>query len=43
MWCAPSYVNLKKGTQSLGHYTYDEILGRLRTELDRLIEEKKAS
>ncbi|HEX7149951.1 MAG TPA: (E)-4-hydroxy-3-methylbut-2-enyl-diphosphate synthase [Thermoanaerobaculia bacterium] len=43
MWCAPSYVNLKKGTESLGHYSYDEILGKLRHELDRLIEEKKAS
>ena len=40
MWCAPSYVNLKRGEQSLGHYTYDEILGRLRLELDKLIEEK---
>jgi (E)-4-hydroxy-3-methylbut-2-enyl-diphosphate synthase len=38
MWCAPSYVNLKRGTESLGHFTYDEILGRLRAELDRLIE-----
>ncbi|MGZ5441832.1 MAG: (E)-4-hydroxy-3-methylbut-2-enyl-diphosphate synthase [Thermoanaerobaculia bacterium] len=42
MWCAPSYVNLKRGEESLGHYTYDEILGRLRAELDRLIEEKSA-
>jgi (E)-4-hydroxy-3-methylbut-2-enyl-diphosphate synthase len=41
MWCAPSYVNLKKGTESLGHFTYDEILGRLRIELDRLIEAKQ--
>jgi len=40
MWCAPTYVNLKRGTESLGHYTYDEILGRLRSELDKLIEEK---
>ncbi len=40
MWCAPSFVNLKRGPQSLGHFTYDEILGRLRVELDRLIEEK---
>ncbi len=40
MWCAPSYVNLKRGPQSLGNYTYDEILGRLRAELDRLIEER---
>jgi len=41
MWCAPSYVNLKRGPQSLGHYTYDEILGKLREELDRLIEERQ--
>ncbi|HET7710867.1 MAG TPA: (E)-4-hydroxy-3-methylbut-2-enyl-diphosphate synthase [Thermoanaerobaculia bacterium] len=40
MWCAPSYVNLKRGPESLGHFTYDEILGRLRMELDRLIEER---
>jgi len=42
MWCAPSFVNLKRGTESLGHFTYDEILGRLRVELDRVIESKKA-
>jgi (E)-4-hydroxy-3-methylbut-2-enyl-diphosphate synthase len=42
MWCAPSFVNLKRGTESLGHFTYDEILGRLRVELDRMIESKKA-
>ena len=42
MWCAPSYVNLKRGEETIGQFTYDEILGRLRTELDRLIEEKTA-
>ena len=41
MWCAPSYVNLKRGPESIGQYTYDEILGRVRAELDRLIEEKQ--
>jgi (E)-4-hydroxy-3-methylbut-2-enyl-diphosphate synthase len=41
MWCAPTYVNLKRGPETLGHYTYDEILGRLRVELDKLIEEKR--
>jgi (E)-4-hydroxy-3-methylbut-2-enyl-diphosphate synthase len=40
MWCAPAYVNLKRGPETLGHFTYDEILGRLRTELDKLIEER---
>ncbi len=42
MWCAPTYVNLKRGPESLGHFTYDEILGALRSELDKLIEERLA-
>lgn len=41
MWCAPSYVNLKRGTESLGHFTYEEILGRVRSELDKLIDAKQ--
>lgn len=40
MWCAPSFVNLKKGTTTLGQFRYDEILGRVRRELDQLIEER---
>ena len=42
MWCAPSFVNLKRGPHTIGQFTYDEILGRLRQELDKLIEEKRA-
>ena len=42
MWCAPSFVNLKRGPRTLGQFSYDEILGRLRAELDKLIEEKRA-
>jgi (E)-4-hydroxy-3-methylbut-2-enyl-diphosphate synthase len=41
MWCAPSFVNLKRGPQTIGQFTYDEILGRLRIELDKLIEERR--
>lgn len=37
LWCAPSYVNLKRGEESLGAYPYDEIIPRLREELDALI------
>jgi hypothetical protein len=32
---------LKKGEESLGAYPYDEILGVLRVELDKLIEKKR--
>jgi hypothetical protein len=34
---------LKRGAVELGAFRYDEILPRLREELDRLIEEKKLS
>ena len=37
LWCGPTHVNLKKKAQTIGAYTYDEILGRLKRELDALI------
>jgi (E)-4-hydroxy-3-methylbut-2-enyl-diphosphate synthase len=37
LWCGPNFVNLKRGPESLGAYPYDEILGKLRAELDKLI------
>jgi len=38
LWCGPNHVNLKKGPESLGAYSYDEILPRLKAELDALID-----
>lgn len=43
LWCAPAFVNLKRGERQLGTFSYDEILPRLKRELDRLIEEKARS
>jgi (E)-4-hydroxy-3-methylbut-2-enyl-diphosphate synthase len=37
LWCGPTHVNLKRKTETLGAFTYDEILDRLRVELDALI------
>ncbi len=37
LWCAPNFVNLKRGTEHLGHFPYDQVLDRLREEVDRLI------
>ena len=37
LWCGPNKVNLKRGTESLGAFGYDEILPRLQSELDQLI------
>jgi (E)-4-hydroxy-3-methylbut-2-enyl-diphosphate synthase len=43
LWCGPKVVNLKKGPESLGAYGYDEILPRLRAELDQLIATRQPS
>ena len=37
LWCGPNYVNLKRGRDAIGAYSYDEILGRLKQELDSII------
>jgi (E)-4-hydroxy-3-methylbut-2-enyl-diphosphate synthase len=37
LWCGPAAVNLKRGEESLGAYPYDQVLGRLKIELDALI------
>ena len=37
LWCGPNFVNLKRGPESVGAFTYDAILGKLKEELDRLI------
>ena len=37
LWCGANTVNLKKGEQSLGSFPYDQVLGRLREELDSLL------
>lgn len=41
LWCGPAKVNLKRGTEALGAFGYDEILPKLRSELDALIESKQ--
>jgi (E)-4-hydroxy-3-methylbut-2-enyl-diphosphate synthase len=37
LWCGPNYVNLKRGRTELGAFPYDEILPRLKQELDQLV------
>jgi (E)-4-hydroxy-3-methylbut-2-enyl-diphosphate synthase len=41
LWCGPRVVNLKRGEEKIGAFGYDEVLGRLRSELDRLIAERE--
>ena len=42
LWCAANHVNLKRKSEELGAYGYEEILGRVREELDALIAERTA-
>ncbi len=37
LWCGPNYVNLKRGAETLGQFGYEEILPRLKSELDAVI------
>ena len=37
LWCGPRHVNLKRGAEKLGSFGYDEVLLRLKRELDALI------
>ncbi len=37
LWCGPRTVNLKRGTKTLGSFSYSEVLPRLRCELDEII------
>ena len=37
LWCGPNFVNLKRRSEELGAYPYDQVLGRLKQELDQLI------
>jgi (E)-4-hydroxy-3-methylbut-2-enyl-diphosphate synthase len=43
LWCGPTTVNLKKKDRKLGYFGYEEVLPKLRAELDRLIAERTAS
>jgi (E)-4-hydroxy-3-methylbut-2-enyl-diphosphate synthase len=43
LWCAPTHVNLKRKGDLVGAFRYDEVLGRLRQELDALIAARSVS
>jgi len=41
LWCAPTHVNLKRKSETIGTYGYDEVLARLRSELDSLVASRR--
>jgi (E)-4-hydroxy-3-methylbut-2-enyl-diphosphate synthase len=40
MWCGLNFVNLKRGSEELGAFSYDTILDRLKSEVETLIASK---
>ena len=43
LWCGPTTVNLKIKARKLGNFKYDEVLPRLKAEVDRLIADRTAA
>ncbi len=41
LWCAPTHVNLKAKAETIGTFGYDEVLPRLKIELDRILAERR--
>lgn len=37
LWCAPSHVNLKRGKSLVGQFSYEEILPKLRAEIQDVL------
>ena len=37
LWCAPNFVNLKRGAELIGQFPYDEVLDRIKLEVDQFI------
>jgi len=40
LWCGPTHVNLKRGEETVGAYTYEQILPKVKAEVERLVAEK---
>ncbi len=41
LWCGPNFVNLKRNGEKLGAFSYEEILPKLKAELDKLIADRR--
>lgn len=41
LWCAPTHVNLKRAGTLVGQFSYEEILPRLKVEIDSVLQERR--
>jgi len=42
LWCAPNHVNLKRGKELVGQFSYEEIIPRLKTEISSVLSSRAA-
>lgn len=43
LWCAPRHVNFKRKGELIGAFSYEEIIARLKQELEALVAAKRAA
>lgn len=43
MWCAPNFVNLKRGKEVLGSFPYDQVVERMLVEVEELVKTRGAT
>lgn len=43
LWCGPTHVNMKRGSEKVGAFKYAEVLPKLKAELDAIIARKAAA
>jgi (E)-4-hydroxy-3-methylbut-2-enyl-diphosphate synthase len=43
LWCGPTHVNLKRGPETVGVYSYDQILPKLEAEVRALVAARRAA
>ena len=42
LWCGPRHVNLQRGSEKIGAFSYEEVLDRLHEELEQLLATRAA-
>ena len=42
LWCAPGFVNLKRGAELIGRFSYEEVLEHLTQEVRAVIAKNRA-
>lgn len=43
LWCGPKYVNLKRGTEKVGAFPYDEVIPRMLEEAERIVNQRRSA